>query len=25
EIQWDNTVKNWMESVSNKTQVPLLK
>ncbi|MFA0521180.1 glutaredoxin, partial [Vibrio sp. 10N.222.55.E8] len=25
EIQWDNTVKDWMESVSNKTQVPLLK
>ena len=25
EIQWGNTVKDWMESVSNKTQVPLLK
>ncbi|EKO3385181.1 GrxB family glutaredoxin [Vibrio fluvialis] len=25
EIQWDNAVKNWMESVSNKTHVPLLK
>ncbi|EGR0098634.1 GrxB family glutaredoxin [Vibrio vulnificus] len=25
EIQWDNTVKDWMESVSNKTQVPLLR
>lgn len=25
EIQWDNAVKDWMESVSNKTQVPLLK
>ncbi|EKO3371181.1 GrxB family glutaredoxin [Vibrio fluvialis] len=25
EILWDNAVKNWMESVSNKTHVPLLK
>ncbi|MCC4831061.1 hypothetical protein LMH66_00230 [Shewanella sp. 10N.7] len=24
-IQWDDAVKDWMESVSNKTHVPLLK
>jgi glutaredoxin 2 len=24
-IQWDPTVKHWMESVSHKAQVPLLK